>query len=538
MKRYPAAAILFVILLGPVDLAFAQNGNRAVPPEVRSIADKIEAARLKKNLEFVTTGNRDRSTPSAGLDAVSKFIATTLSRLKVKPMGDGGDYFQTYKIRRTRLDTNKSFAESSYRKYSIGNDYLQRPDNPSGTISGKLVYVGHGVVHKAKNLDPYRHVDVKDKIVIFSYADGSGIPKGMTRADFTGKRGEDYEIPIEAAQKRGAKAIIRIPHLGILRMWRARREGISEGTIGLDGAEPQAATPLPEFALSLHMLDDIFEGEAVAYPEVFRRAIDSDPAESFELGPEKQLTFTTAGISETLASQNVIGMIEGSDPVLKNEFVTFMAHYDAIATGADDNGSGTVGLLEIAEAFARAPRPKRSVLFLWDSGEESGLLGTRHFIRNPPVPFEKIVTHFNIDMIGRSKGPSDTDPASKELAGPNQVYLTGPKALSTELLGLLTSVNRSYLNLDYSDLYDTTAHEFFYPRADHAPFLQNGVLIASYATGIHQDYHRKSDTPDKIDYPKLEKIARTIFVSAWTLANEPKRPVIDKPIPSTITNRR
>ena len=534
--------LLINALLLPCQPIFAQRKDDqagvTLSASVRKAAEQITGNQLRDYLYFITSEERGRDTPSPGQNAIAKFIALNLSRLGVKPAGDNGNYFQRFSIRRDKIDTDKSYAESKYRKYVVGDDYILSLGSTIGTVSGQLVYVGHGFVHKAKNIDAYKGVDVKDKIVIFSHSTGNGLPKGLQLSDLTGKRGEDWERPIEAAKKRGAKAVIRMPNVSSLSVWRSQRESLKNGRLSPEKPENQPTFILPDFTLSVHMMDDIFTGEKISFEEIFRRGIENNQAESFELGPDKRLSFTTTTVSEQFSSQNVLGVIEGSDPILKNEYVTFMAHYDAIETGADDNGSGTVALLEIAEAFMSGPRPKRSILFLWDAGEEKGLLGTRYFVQNPPVAMDKIATHFNIDMIGRSKKEGDTEPENKDLSGANEVYLVGPKTLSTELYNLLHSVNSSYLNLNYNHRFDLVDHQFFFPRGDHAPLLQKGVLVADYSTGLHVDYHEVSDVPEKIDYTKMEKIARTIFVSAWTIANAPKRPVIDKPLPEELKNRR
>ena len=247
--------------------------------------------------------------------------------------------------------------------------------------------------------------------------------------------------------------------------------------------------------------------------------------------------------SEAASTQNVVAVVEGSDPVLKDEYVTIGAHYDgavgqptpadAIYNAADDNGTGTVALLAMAEALVRGSHPKRSILFIWDAGEERGLLGSYHFTARPPVPLDKIVAHFNIDMIGRTRNGKAT-PANEGLAGPNEVFVVGPRTLSAGLSELIDSVNSSYLKLDLNYRFDNANHQFFFPRSDHVPYLQQGIPIISWFTGIHEDYHRPSDSFDKIDYQKMERIARTLFVTTWSLADADKRPRVDRSLPYRI----
>jgi len=239
-------------------------------------------------------------------------------------------------------------------------------------------------------------------------------------------------------------------------------------------------------------------------------------------------------------------VLEGSDPVLKNEYVAIGAHYDHVGTGtpvngdaiyngADDDGSGTVSVLAMANAFANGLRPKRSILFVWHCGEEKGLWGSRYFTENPTVPLDHVIAQFNIDMIGRIKKEGDANPANKQLSGPDEIYVIGSKMMSTELGELSDKINNSYLNLSFNFRYDdpNDPNRFFF-RSDHFHYAQKGIPIIFYFNGVHEDYHRPGDEPNKIDYQKMEKVARTIFVTAWETANLAVRPRADKQLPAEL----
>jgi Zn-dependent M28 family amino/carboxypeptidase len=232
--------------------------------------------------------------------------------------------------------------------------------------------------------------------------------------------------------------------------------------------------------------------------------------------------------------------------VLKNEYVAVGAHYDhvgvglpvagdAIYNGADDDGSGTVSVLALAHAFSQSPRPRRSILFVWHAGEEKGLWGSRYFSENPTVPLPSIVTQLNIDMIGRSKPAGDTNPRNAELSGPNEIYVIGAKMMSTELGELSDRVNSSYLNLTYNTKYDDPKdpNQFFF-RSDHFNYARKGIPIIFYFDGEHEDYHRPGDEVSKIDYQKMERVARTIFMTGWEVANLAARPKVDKQLPAEL----
>jgi Zn-dependent M28 family amino/carboxypeptidase len=233
---------------------------------------------------------------------------------------------------------------------------------------------------------------------------------------------------------------------------------------------------------------------------------------------------------------------------LKDEHVAIGAHYDhvgicapgavdQICNGADDDGSGTTAILGIAEALAKAPtRPKRSVLFVWHCGEEKGLWGSRYFVENPTVPLEKVVTQINIDMIGRSKKEGDTNTRNRDLSGPNDVYLIGSTMMSTELGDLVQSVNKSYLNIGYDTRYDDPGdpNRFFF-RSDHYNYAKKGIPIIFYFDGVHEDYHGAGDHADKIDYQKMEKITRTVYMTLWELTQRATRVKVDKPLPAQLS---
>lgn len=246
---------------------------------------------------------------------------------------------------------------------------------------------------------------------------------------------------------------------------------------------------------------------------------------------------------------NVLAMVEGSDPVLRDEYLTVGAHLDGavetscengdcIYNAADDNASGSVATLAIAEEMAASGRPKRSVIFIWDSGEERGLWGTRWFVHRPPVPLEKVVAHLNVDMIGASRSPGSPDSATAEVTGPNEVYLIGPGVLSQYLDSLVVAANRNHLSLELNRSYDHERSEFFYPRTDAGPFLERGIPTVSFFTGLHQRYHRPSDEARYLDPGKIGRIARTVWAVIRAVADADRRPGIDRPLPRWVPQYR
>ncbi len=237
-----------------------------------------------------------------------------------------------------------------------------------------------------------------------------------------------------------------------------------------------------------------------------------------------------AGKREPRSSENVIAFIKGSEK--PEEIIVISAHLDHVGmdnegnvfNGADDDGSGTVAIMEIAQAFQKAVKdgkgPKRSILFLHVTGEEIGLYGSRYYTENPLFPLENTVCNLNIDMIGR------IDPEKKE--NPNYIYLIGSNKISQELQDISAEVNEKYTQLELDYKYDDPDDpNRFYYRSDHYNFAKNNVPIIFYFNGVHEDYHKITDTPDKIEYDLMAERAKLIFLTAWEVANRENRIIID-----------
>lgn len=257
-------------------------------------------------------------------------------------------------------------------------------------------------------------------------------------------------------------------------------------------------------------------------------------------------------------TQNVVAVWEGSDPVLKNEMVAIGAHYDHVGirpnakgtdkiwNGADDDGSGTVAVLAMAEALAKAPkRPKRSILFVWHTAEEKGLLGSNYFNKFPTVDITKIIAMLNIDMIGRSQNPNNIIKCDQPgklctefLTGNNSIYVIGSEVMSSTMGAVVKGANAGYLKLGYDYKYDDPKDpEKFFFRSDHFHYAVNGIPIAFWFNGVHEDYHQPGDEPHKIDYNKMEKVSRTIMITLLKLADLKERPKVDKQLPPELKQR-
>lgn len=557
MRRLKLYSTIFVLAFSlALPTTFAQRKD--AKPKATSAAatttargvDTISAAQLRNYLFFIASDEMEgRDTPSRGLDTTAKFIAMNLERWGFKPAGDDGTFFQRIALHRDQVDPAHSTAEINGQKFNFGDDFL--PNAVGATLSGPLVYAGNGWVVKSKGLDAYQGVDVKDKIIVIA---GQGFPKGITRADLSGTSGVDWFSPTVYAQQHGARGILQIADATMTQNWeQIRQRSMQPARATVDKFQTQAN--VATIAMSAKMANALFEGEKFDAATLLTKAQNGEQVAAFDLNSSKTVNITVAVKPDHPTTQNVVAIWEGSDPILKNEYVAVGAHYDhigvagsgqcqalngdTICNGADDDGSGTTAVLSMAEAISHAKlRPKRSVLFVWHCGEEKGLWGSRYFTAYPTVPLDHVVTQLNIDMIGRSKKEGDTNRSNATLTGPNQIYVIGSTMMSTELGNLSQTVNKSYLNLQYDLRYDdpNDTNRFFF-RSDHYNYAQKGIPIIFFFDGVHEDYHRPGDEPQKIDYVKMEKVARTIYMTLWEVANLPARPKVDKPLPAQLTNR-
>jgi Zn-dependent M28 family amino/carboxypeptidase len=289
----------------------------------------------------------------------------------------------------------------------------------------------------------------------------------------------------------------------------------------------------------------LFRRSPVGFAELRERVANGRALESFTL-PNTTVTVDVADTYEVTSAEfthNVVALVEGSDPVLKDQYIFFGAHLDHVGyasgpqprgrvntplqedriwNGADDDGSGSSALLGLAKAFATGPRPRRSVVFVWHAGEEQNLLGSRYMADTPVVPLESIQAQINIDMIGRNR---DDSPDQADT-----LFVIGADRISTGLHNAIVQANAStdrplHLDFEYNDPADPNS---FYTRSDHYSYAVKDIPIAFFFTGTHADYHANTDTVDKILFPKLLRVADLIYRTGWNLANDPTSLVRDR----------
>ncbi len=515
VQRRLLVATLAGACLAP-SLVFAQAAPNGAPVEA------VDRVKLRAHLEFIASDLLEgRDTGSRGLQIAAKYIVSHLKQWGVQPGGVDGTYFHPLPMTSSRVVPDGTKVSVNGKALVYGEDFIA--DTQPGQLSGDLVFVGHG--YRVPNGDnPYAGLDLKGKTIV---AVAGAAPAGLR-----GRPGTDYETPALVARAEGAAGVIMLDRRAGSPNWAQRRNRSEAGQ--MRPGRPQPGVP----TLSL--------GPAGATALLNGSGLDADALMGATVAPE--LLKTKAFRAEVSASvqvdtqesvsHNVCGLIPGTDPTLKAETVILGAHYDHIGmrevpagqdgifNGADDDGSGTVALLNMAEAIAKNPvKPKRSILFLWFTGEERGLLGSREFVANPTVDLSKAAAMFNIDMIGRSKETSADIPANQDLVRKGQVYLIGPKVFSPALDALMNRVNNSYQKLNLDQRYDDPNDpNRFWARSDHYPFAEVGIPAAFFFSGVHEDYHQLSDHVEKIDFEQLETISRAVLAMLWEAANTPVSP--------------
>lgn len=544
MRREFFAFILSLALL--VSTGFGQVVR--ISPIERKIAAGITADQMSSYLHFVASDAMEgRDTPSRGLDTTAEFLKMNLSRWGFKPAGDNGTFFQKIEISSESVDPVNNLLQIDGKTFNLNSDFFRMAGH-DGSANALMVFAGHGWVVKSKNINAYEGVDVNGKVIVLL---GQGFPNrntltnmpaGVSQVDLTGAKGTDWADPVTYASAHGAAGVILIGSPQFQAGWGQMRQFFSRGSMYpkklRDNARDETSK-LPVAVVSNSVADAIFAGASAG----------KDSPTPFAIN--KTVSMTTMSRTDVKWTQNVVALWEGRDPVLKKEMVAVGAHYDHVGmnpnapgedkiwNGADDDGSGTVAVLSIAEALAKSKlRPRRSILFVWHAGEEKGLWGSEYFNKFPTVDLNKVVAQLNIDMIGRSKKPGDTNPRNKELTGANEIYVIGSEMMSSTLGSVVKKTNDGFLKLTYDYRYDDPAdtNRFFF-RSDHFHYAMSGIPIAFWFDGVHEDYHGPGDSADKIDYAKMERVARTIFLTMWEVSELAVRPKIDKQLPPELTRR-
>jgi hypothetical protein len=432
---------------------------------------------------------------------------------------------------RSHLGTRNAFAAGRV-EFRLGDDYVPHFLSPSGEVEGPLVFAGYGMSAPHLKFDELAGVDLRGKIAVvldlspraddfssaFNRVDPREVSSVLTKA--------------RNAAKAGAVGLV------VLQNPRVRNISIAESAATFLSAYPLKDVPMGDTEdLRNPSIPVVYVSDGVArrllpsLRELQRRIDESLRPQHLDLNMRSSLKVDVQ--RNSFPTQNVVGLIEGRDPRLRSEVIVLGAHYDhdgeyagQIWPGADDNASGTAGLLELAEAFGNGNAvPARSILLCAFAGEEKGELGSQHFVDHPLYPVDRNVAMLQMDMIGRNEehGANRELLLERETAAQNanSLNLIGTM-FSPDLRRLFEGANRQ-IGLDLKFRYDDTPENLL-RRSDQWAFLQKGVPAIFVHTGEHPDYHRPSDTPDKIVYSKMEKIVRLVYLTTESIGNAASRP--------------
>jgi hypothetical protein len=528
MKNFKFFIVFAVFLFNQFLPSFAQAQSAATPnPE--PFASSIRVADLQAHLRVLTADSLEgRETGTVGNQKAAEYIARYFESLGLPKVGENNSYFQ--KMVYTSQSWNRiglEIGDEAYRHYF--NFVASPATNPElGAQSFydlEVVFLGYGIDDAAYS-DYKKHGDVRGKIILIL----GGEPLGKSGKAYINSKMDSTEWALDitkklrTAHKYGARAVLVIDE--------NLAQNIAEGKRRVYYNGVGDVQPTSDLAPNLFISPDIAKqiiGEKKADFKKAREKCQKGKPRSVAL-PCK-ISIQHDKFFKQLVGNNVMGFIEGSDPVLKNEIVVVSAHYDhlgkrgkSIYHGADDNGSGSSSVLDICAAFTEAKKQgkgaRRSVLCLLVTGEEKGLLGSNFYVKNPIFPLENTVADINIDMIGRVD--------EKHADGPNYIYVIGADKLSTDLHKINEAANKQFtkLALDYTYNDENDPNRYYY-RSDHYNFAEKGIPAIFYFNGTHEDYHQPSDTFEKINFEKMAKIAQLAFYTTWEIANRPERLKVD-----------
>ncbi len=498
----------------------------------------ITARDLKMHLSFLASDELGgRYTFSPSLLVAARYIASQLESYGYRGAARDGSFFQKVPLVYRTVNKPQSIVEltngGQTEQFKYGESFVSEPPT-NFSFGGELVFIGYGISSPKNGHDDFAGLDLKGKIAVVVTGAPESLKSVRVPAD------ERWET---LAMARGAAGIIIIPASQQLMVWNQLRNYFdNQQELGLPIKKSTAGKPVQSILAGPDLVRAI--AKATGQPESLLTSPAGRPVKPQALNASAKVKVTVDS-RDAPTTQNVVGLLEGSDPKLKDEYVVISAHYDHLKTsdngevynGADDDGSGTVAILEIAQAFATGPRPRRSILVIFHTAEELGLFGSEYNADyEPVVPVEKMVTNLNIDMIGRSRGGNDKDARDRFLTDKDSVYVIGSDKLSSELHSINEQTNAETARLRFDYLYNDDRHpERFYYRSDHYNYAKHGVPVIFYFTGVHRDYHKTSDDVEKINFDKMERISRMIFATGWRVANGDTRPVVDKKPSSAAT---
>ncbi len=509
-------------------IAAQQLPLEANPDILKKYMQTITAEELKEHLFTIASDDYEgRDTGSKGQAMAATYISRHFLENGLEgPMDENPNpYYQTIPFRSSSV-RNAKMGNANYQATFL-QEFIPTSFFSLESMNKEMIFIGYGI--EEENYNDLANIDINGKGVVM--LDGS--PTGKDGQPLFSDLGR-MRTRVNSLREKGAAFVITTygseeEFQSRFSFWGRMAGRPRLSMVEKNSEESASREGFPQFLASPVAVARLF-GES---PDKFFKMVLKSNKKAEPMGGTYSTTVTlSVDFSDRMiTSDNVLGFLEGTSK--KEEVLVITSHYDHVGTsggevynGADDDGSGTVGLLEVANAFALAAkdgyRPKRSVLFMTVTGEERGLLGSRYYTDNPVYPLKYTIANLNIDMIGR------VDPEHKD--EPNYVYIIGSTMLSSTLHAVHKTVSSIYLpdlKMDYKYNSKDDPNRFYY-RSDHYNFAKNNIPVIFYFNGTHEDYHQPTDTPDKINYDVLAKRARLVFATAWELANREGRPVVDQ----------
>lgn len=509
-----------LLLLTILFVAFSCK-KEATKEDIINYAKTITEDELKEHLYIYASDEFEgRNTGDPGQKKAVEYLKNEYEKLGIPSLIEG-NYFQNVPL--NIVKTPEIIMNINDKSYTYFDDFISMTAAETGKLSeSEIVYLGYGI--DDEKYSNYKDIDVKGKVVVVKTGEpkdkaGNYVITGAKTVSKWSNGRQAISSKRDAAKDNGAKAIFFADDALFNRystFYKNREEKGGSSRLSLPAKKdesPEIYFFLVSESMGKSMVPNMLTSDATA-----------------TIPSKLEMEYTS--ITESKPSENVAAIIKGSEK--PEEYIIISSHLDHVGVndegvvfnGADDDGSGTVSILEIAEAFKTATDkghgPKRSIIFLNVTGEEKGLLGSKYYTDYEPlVPLANTVANLNIDMIGR------IDP--KREGERNYIYLIGSDKLSTDLHNLSEEVNNEFTNIELDYTYnDENDPNRFYYRSDHYNFAKNNIPIIFYFNGTHDDYHRVSDTPDKINYDLLENRSRLVFHTAWELSNREARISVDK----------
>jgi len=516
--RFPFTIFFSSLLLLSTQFLFAQI----------KVDDRSSITHLKANLQVLASDEFEgREATTHGEKLASLFIASELEKYEVRPYGDNGTYFQNFDLLSSGYAIESKLAlldnsSSPIFDFVLGDDFIRSgrgyADSSFAKQTTGIVFAGYGLTQKEYNYDDYANIDVKGKTVLIL----SGEPQRdkVNAPDVMMMNLFNPDAKVKLAKEKGAVGVFIIVDERLKSFWNRFKEFGTQPSISFISKEPQEVVKnIPVFTVGEKFVEKILTSEKYSYEKLNELLKAKEPLQSFEIN--KKLKYDVRPFSKIASARNVIGLIEGTDPKLKNEFIVISAHYDhlgmrggVVSNGADDDGSGTVAVLESMRMLSAERKNKRSILAIFNTGEEKGLLGSRYATENGSF-MKDVIVDINMDMVGRESIDS--------------LHCIGSNKLSTEFGNIVKEVNsetvKYNLNYKYDDPNDPNR---FYSRSDHYNFARKGIPVVFFFDDMRIDYHKPTDDVDKINFEKILKTAILSSSVALQVANLDHKLVVDK----------